>query len=127
MLPLGMVLFGPLADIVSIDILLVMTGLLMTILYILLISVKKLRNIRKNMINGINHIKNKIKNIDTAYMFYKNILKLKPIMKSDISAYFLAGKIWIALDQKEQYIASTNYSHICFYISKRQYRKFAEK
>jgi catechol 2,3-dioxygenase-like lactoylglutathione lyase family enzyme len=79
------------------------------------------------MINGINHITISVKNIDAAFLFYKDVLRLKPVMKSDISAYFLAGKIWIALDQKVQYVASENYSHICFNISKRHYKYFAEK
>jgi len=75
-------------------------------------------------LNGINHITISVKNIDSAFLFYKNILKLKPIMKSSRSAYFLAGKIWIALDQQEKYVASENYSHICFNISKRHYKYF---
>ena len=79
------------------------------------------------MINGINHITISVKNIDTAFLFYKNVLRLKPVMKSEISAYFLAGKIWIALDQKDNYIASDNYSHICFNISKRNYKNFVNK
>jgi DHA3 family macrolide efflux protein-like MFS transporter len=47
--PFGMVLFGPLADIVSIDTLLVITGLLMSLLCIPLIASKTLKDI------GINH------------------------------------------------------------------------
>ena len=77
-----------------------------------------------NMINGINHITISVKNIETAFLFYKNILKLKPIMKSNKSAYFLAGEIWIALDQRDEYILSKNYSHICFNISEKLYGKF---
>ena len=79
------------------------------------------------MINGINHITISVKNIDTAFLFYKNILKLKPVMKSNRSAYFYAGKVWLALDQQDHYIVSENYSHICFNISKEQYNKFIEK
>jgi len=76
------------------------------------------------MINGINHITISVKDINSAFKFYKNILKIKPVMKSNRSAYFLAGKTWIALDQKENFIISENYSHICFNISKKQYKKF---
>jgi len=35
------------------------------------------------MTNGINHITISVKNIDTAFIFYKNVLKLKPVMKSN--------------------------------------------
>jgi len=79
------------------------------------------------MINGINHITISVKNIDTAFLFYKNIIGLKPIMKSSRSAYFLAGKIWIALDQRDDFTVSKNYSHICFNVKKRQYKIFIEK
>jgi catechol-2,3-dioxygenase len=75
------------------------------------------------MINGINHITISVKDIDSAFLFYKDVLQLKPIMKSKRSAYFCAGKTWIALDQRDQFVPSENYSHICFNISKRQYEK----
>jgi catechol 2,3-dioxygenase-like lactoylglutathione lyase family enzyme len=78
------------------------------------------------MINGINHITISVKNIETAFSFYKRILKLKPVMKSNRSAYFYAGKTWIALDKKERYNASENYAHICFNISKGHFKKFVE-
>jgi catechol 2,3-dioxygenase-like lactoylglutathione lyase family enzyme len=79
------------------------------------------------MINGINHITISVKNIDSAFLFYKNVLNLKPVMKSNRSAYFFAGKIWLALDQRETYIASENYSHICFNVPKRHFKYFVEK
>jgi catechol 2,3-dioxygenase-like lactoylglutathione lyase family enzyme len=79
------------------------------------------------MINGINHITISVENIDKAFLFYKNTLGLKPVMKSSRSAYFLAGKIWIALDQQEKYNASENYSHICFNVSKRHSHEFIMK
>jgi catechol 2,3-dioxygenase-like lactoylglutathione lyase family enzyme len=79
------------------------------------------------MINGINHITISVKDIDSAFLFYKDILNLKPVMKSNRSAYFLAGKIWVALDQREKYIASENYSHICFNVSKIHFNTFVKK
>jgi hypothetical protein len=48
-------------------------------------------------------------------------------MKSNRSAYFYAGKIWIALDQREPYNSSKNYAHICFNVPKKYYNKFIEK
>jgi catechol 2,3-dioxygenase-like lactoylglutathione lyase family enzyme len=78
------------------------------------------------MINGINHITISVKNIDTAFYFYKEILKLKPVMKSNRSAYFYTGKIWIALDKRDPYNSSENYAHICFNIPKRHFKIFVE-
>jgi catechol 2,3-dioxygenase-like lactoylglutathione lyase family enzyme len=78
------------------------------------------------VINGINHITISVNNIDTAFSFYKDILKLKPVMKSTRSAYFYAGKTWIALDKRERYESSENYAHICFNIPKKYFKMFVE-
>jgi DHA3 family macrolide efflux protein-like MFS transporter len=53
MMPLGMVVFGPIADIIAIDILLIITGLLASLLSIPMIASKTLREA------GISHLKNK--------------------------------------------------------------------
>jgi len=79
-----------------------------------------------NMITGINHITISVKNIDTAFTFYKDILKLKPVMKSNHNAYFYAGDIWIALNQEETHTPSDNYAHIAFNIPESRYTQFAE-
>jgi len=79
------------------------------------------------MINGINHITISVKNIDSAFNFYRNILKLKPVMKSNRSAYFYAGKTWVALDQREPYSISENYSHICFNVPRKLFNNFVEE
>ena len=76
------------------------------------------------MINGINHITISVKNINSAFDFYKNILKLKPVMKSNRNAYFYAGETWIALNQEESHIPSKSYGHIAFNILKEDYHSF---
>jgi len=78
------------------------------------------------MINGINHITISVKNIDSAFDFYKDVLKLKPVMKSNRSAYFYAGNIWIALNQEEAHKPSDNYAHIAFNVPESHYSQFAE-
>ena len=76
------------------------------------------------MINGINHVTISVKNIEKAFFFYKEILKLKPVMKSSRSAYFLAGKIWIVLDKRKTFKECENYAHISFNVSKKLYKTF---
>ena len=79
------------------------------------------------MINGINHITISVKNINSAFAFYKDILKLKPVMKSNRSAYFYAGEIWITLNQEtEIYKPSENYAHIAFNIAESDYHEFVK-
>ena len=79
------------------------------------------------MIDGINHITISVNNINTVFVFYKDILKLKLVMKSNCSAYFYAGKIWIALYQREPYNSSENYAHICFNISRKYFKKYIDE
>ena len=80
----------------------------------------------KELIDGMNHITISVKNIDRAFSFYKDVLGLKPVMKSSRNAYFCAGKAWIALNQDEAYEPSNNYAHIAFNIPEKNYHEFVK-
>lgn len=73
------------------------------------------------MINGISHITLVVKDIDESFKFYKEILGLKPIMKSKISAYFTAGNTWIALTKDEFKTNERNDNHIAFNIDSKDF------
>ena len=79
------------------------------------------------MIDRINHITISVNNINTVFVFYRDMLKLKLVMKSNRNAYFYAGKTWIALDQREPYNSSENYAHICFNISRKYFKKYIDE
>ncbi len=79
------------------------------------------------MINGINHITLSVKDIDESFKFYKEILGLKPIMKSEISAYFQAGSIWIALVKDETKKSASDYSHIAFNVTAKDFNNLKNK
>jgi len=66
-------------------------------------------------IKGLNHITIAVSNIDISFEFYSNILKFKPIMKSEFSAYFDINGIWIALVIDDN-AGSSNHSHIAFTV-----------
>jgi len=78
------------------------------------------------MINGVNHITISVKSIDSAFDFYKDVLKLKPVMKSSRSAYFYAGDMWIALNQEDTHKPSDNYAHVAFNVPESHYIQFVE-
>ncbi len=79
------------------------------------------------MINGINHVTLSVKNIDESFKFYKEILGLKPIMKSKISAYFKAGTIWLALVKDASKINGNDYSHVAFNIDSKDFNNLKNK
>ena len=79
-------------------------------------------------INGINHITISIIDIEESFLFYKDMLGFKPIMKSGFSAYFLCGKMWIAL-QQEPNVQRINemYSHIAFNTPKKIFNEMISR
>ena len=70
------------------------------------------------MIQGVNHITLSVNDIEESFHFYVDILGCKPIQKNPISAYIVAGDIWIALDKSRHPNASpaADYSHIAFSV-----------
>jgi len=45
------------------------------------------------MVTGINHITIAVKNLEVSFLFYREILGFKPLMRSPKGAYFLAGDL----------------------------------
>lgn len=79
------------------------------------------------MINGINHVTISVCSIERAFLFYRDVLGLKPIMKSKTSAYFLAGDTWIALTGEQDFKVSPNYSHIAFSVDETEFEGFDKR
>lgn len=75
------------------------------------------------MISGINHITLAVKDIDTAFSFYREILGLTPVARWDQSVYFMAGEIWFALieDPSVARAYRPDYSHLAFSCSKEDF------
>lgn len=78
------------------------------------------------MIDGINHITLSVNDIDQAFDFYINILNLKPVMKSGVSFYALAGDTWMAF-VREDAEPSASYHHIAFNVAEAEYAPLVEK
>lgn len=76
------------------------------------------------MITGINHINIAVKNIDRSFAFYKDVLGFKPLVKSEGSAYLLAGNpegeegLWLSLDLDRENMRSPSpcNTHIAFSV-----------
>lgn len=81
------------------------------------------------MIIGINHITIAVKDLNTSFTFYKDVLGFKPLLKHSKGAYFLAGDFWFCLDldnntRKE---ALPEYTHFAFTVEEKNFSKMAEK
>jgi catechol 2,3-dioxygenase-like lactoylglutathione lyase family enzyme len=76
---------------------------------------------RPDMISGINHLTWSVADIEETFSFYVDVLGLTPVMKSEWSAYFLAGDVWIAV-VKGEHRKDSRYDHVAFRVDEADYR-----
>lgn len=78
------------------------------------------------MITGINHITWTVTDIEESFHFYTLVLGFKPVMKSEHSAYFTVGGLWLAivLGQGRQ---DSRYDHMAFQTEPENYQALVQK
>ena len=76
------------------------------------------------MIKGFNHITFAVNDIEKSFLFYNEILGLKPVAKWKNGAYFTAGDTWIALNYDKNTTTSrrNDYSHIAFSCQEEEFK-----
>jgi catechol 2,3-dioxygenase-like lactoylglutathione lyase family enzyme len=83
------------------------------------------------MITNLNHITLAVKNIDKSFAFYRDILSLKPLVKWDNGAYFLAGDesdgFWFCLNVDERCAPGLGYTHYAFSVPQEKFNQLSEK
>lgn len=81
------------------------------------------------MIKGINHITLAVKDFETSFEFYKEILGVRPVVKWKNGAYLTVGDTWIALHQDPAVTEAErpDYSHIAFSCSSSDFKALKAK
>ncbi|OJY57147.1 MAG: glutathione transferase, partial [Legionella sp. 40-6] len=79
------------------------------------------------VISEINHITLACTDINRSFIFYKNILGFKPLVKWDKGAYFLIGKFWFCLNVDKLRQPQPCYTHYAFSISKQDFELMVKK
>lgn len=69
------------------------------------------------MITGLNHVTLAVTDIKRSFDFYHDVLGLKPLVRWDRGAYFLAGDFWICLNLDEKRVPQPCYTHTAFSVS----------
>jgi catechol 2,3-dioxygenase-like lactoylglutathione lyase family enzyme len=90
----------------------------------------KIDSSKISMLPAMNHITLAVTNVDKSFQFYRDILKLKPLVKWDKGAYFLVGDddgFWFCLNQDDSRIANPCYTHYAFSVSKENFEKLCDK
>jgi catechol 2,3-dioxygenase-like lactoylglutathione lyase family enzyme len=83
----------------------------------------------KKMITGINHITLAVRDIDESFKFYADVLGLKRIQKSSISAYLLTEDTWMTLtkDQNTRHEHLPECTHIAFTVAQHDFETMKER
>jgi catechol-2,3-dioxygenase len=81
------------------------------------------------MISGVNHITLSVRNLDDSFLFYRDVLLLRPLAKRrNKSAYFLAGNDWIVLVENKNLISSSeSYAHLALSVAAQDFDSLSKK
>lgn len=85
------------------------------------------------MITGLNHITLAVKNIETSFAFYRDVLGFTPLCKWEGSAYFLIGDpehlgcLWFCLDRDAGCHEKTCSTHYAFSVSSDDFKAMSER
>lgn len=84
----------------------------------------------------MNHITLGVADIEKSFVFYRDVISLKPLVKWDKGAYFLVGEsnenlvgsgFWFCLNVDEKRIPNPCYTHYAFTVSENNFDKMAAK
>ena len=76
------------------------------------------------MISGLNHVTFSVSDLERSFLFYKDILGLRPVARWYKGAHFLAGEQWICLNLEKPEPApheNARYSHVAFSVAEADY------
>ena len=81
------------------------------------------------MISGINHLTLAVRDLETSFAFYKDVLGLRPVAKWYKGAYFEAGHDWICLnlDPTTRTECLAEYTHVAFTVSSENFAAAVER
>ena len=88
------------------------------------------------MITAMNHMTLGVTDIDKSFVFYRDVLGLKPLVKWDKGAYFLAGEptmnvagsgFWFCLNVDEKRTPNPCYTHYAFTVPENKFDDMANK
>lgn len=75
----------------------------------------------------INHITLACTDIDRSFLFYRDVLGFKPLVKWDKGAYFLVGNFWFCLNVDSLRKPQPCYTHYAFSVLDEDFRIMVKK
>jgi catechol 2,3-dioxygenase-like lactoylglutathione lyase family enzyme len=79
------------------------------------------------MITGLNHVTLAVKDVETSFRFYREVLGFKPLCKWDAGAYFLVGEFWFCLNADQSRVPNPCYTHYAFSVSEEDFEAMSRR
>lgn len=76
---------------------------------------------------SLNHITLAVSNIDVSFLFYRDVVGLKPLCRWDKGAYFLAGDFWFCLNVDPKVQPDAGYTHYAFSVTEQNFNLVRER
>ncbi|MCR9192485.1 MAG: VOC family protein [Gammaproteobacteria bacterium] len=79
------------------------------------------------MIVGINHITLAVTDVAASFVFYSEVLGLKPLVQWDKGAYFLVDNFWFCLNEDKIRKVHDDTTHYAFTVSEDTFQQTAQR
>lgn len=79
------------------------------------------------MIRGLSHLTLAVRDLKESFAFYRDVLGFKPLMLKPRHAYFLAGDLWVCLEEDPSARAREDYTHFAFSVDADDFAAFAAR
>jgi glutathione S-transferase fosA5 len=79
------------------------------------------------MIEGMNHMTLAVTEIERSFIFYSTVIGLKPLVRWNKGAYFLANDFWFCLIEDKQRKTGNDYTHYAFSVTQDKFEALSEK
>ena len=73
------------------------------------------------MITSLNHITLAVKDLEKSFLFYKEFMGFKALLKWPKGAYFEVGDLWFCLSLDPEASPSQGYTHMAFSVSQEDF------
>jgi len=81
------------------------------------------------MIQGLNHITLAVTDLEKSFLFYRDLLEFKPLVKWSNGAYFLIGEtdLWFCLNVDDRRQSTHCYTHYAFTVAGKNFEIMKKK
>lgn len=79
--------------------------------------------------HGVNHVTFSVKDVEQSFVFYTQVLGMRPVARWPKGAYLMTADTWIALiqDRKLRKSQLPEYTHVAFSVSREEFGALSQR